>query len=310
MQTDDLSRWTHSHDFAGEFHAAEKNTRRVLWLTAAMMVIEIVGGLKLRSMALFADGWHMGTHVAAFAIAAGAYWLARRHADDERYTFGTGKIGVLGGYTSAIVLGLVGLYMFFESALRLFHPQPIAFVEAIPIACLGLTVNIVSALLLSGGHHHHGDADAGHHHHHENDDLNLRSAYLHVIADAFTSVLAIVALSCGKFFGWTWLDPVCGIIGSMVIAQWSWSLIGSTRTILLDCEPESSDLRVEIRKAFDNCNDTRICDLHIWQVGVNRFSAIISIVTGQPQSPQVYKQLLAQHEELQHVTIEVNPTPA
>jgi len=309
MQPDDLSKWTHSHDFAGEFHAAEKNTRRVLWLTAAMMVIEIGGGLKLRSMALFADGWHMGTHVAAFAIAAGAYWLARRHAGDERYTFGTGKIGVLGGYTSAIVLGLVALYMFGESVLRLFHPQPIAFTEAIPIACLGLTVNIVSAVLLSGGHHHHGGAH-DHHHQHGHDDLNLRSAYLHVIADAFTSVLAIVALSCGKLLGWTWLDPVCGIAGSMVIAQWSLSLIASTRTILLDCEPESCDLRAEIRKAFDNYKDTRICDLHIWQVGVNRFSAIISIVTGQPEPPEVYKQLLAKHEELQHVTIEVNSTTA
>jgi cation diffusion facilitator family transporter len=312
MQKDDLSRWTHGHDFTGEFGAAEKNMRRVLWLTAAMMVIEIVGGLKWRSMALFADGCHMGTHVAAFAISAGAYWLARRHAGDERYTFGTGKIGVLGGYTSAVVLGLVALYMFGESLLRLFHPLPIAFTEAIPIASLGLAVNIVSALLLGGGHHHdhHGDGHGHPHHHHGDDDLNLRSAYLHVIADAFTSVLAIVALSCGKAFGWGWADPVCGIAGSMVIGQWSLSLMASTRTILLDCEPDTCDLRAEIRKAFDHCKDTRICDLHIWQVGVNRFSAIISIVTSQPEAPEVYKRMLAEHEELQHVTIEVNSTAA
>ena len=307
MQPDDLSPWTHGHDFAGEFQAAEKNMRRVLWLTAAMMAFEIVAGLKFRSMALFADGCHMGTHVAAFAISAGAYWMSRRHANDERFTFGTGKIGVLGGYTSAIILGMVALYMLGESLLRLVHPQSIAFAEAIPIACLGLAVNVTSALMLGGGHHHHHDHGEGHtHHHHGSDDLNLRSAYVHVIADAATSVLAIAALSCGKLFGWSWLDPVCGLVGGMVIAQWAWSLIASTQTILLDCEPETCDLRAEIRKAFDGCNETRICDLHIWQVGVNRFSAIISIVTAQPEPPEFYKRLLAVHEELQHVTIEVN----
>jgi len=307
MQPDDLSQWTHGHDFAGEFDAAEKNTRRVLWLTAAMMVIEIVGGLKLGSMALFADGWHMGTHVAAFAISAGAYWLARRNAGNERYSFGTGKMGVLAAYTSAIVLGLIALYMFGESILRLIHPQLIGFGEAIPIACLGLTVNVASALILRGGHHHDHH---GHHHSHGHDDLNLRSAYVHVIADAVTSVLAIVALSCGKLFGWTWLDPVCGIAGSVVIGQWSVSLIASTQTILLDYEPATCDLRDEIRKAFARYPDTSICDLHIWQVGVNRFSAIVSIVTDHPEPPHVYKQLLVEHEELQHVTIEVNSTAA
>jgi len=308
MQPDDLSRWTHAHNFAGEFDAAEKSTRRVLWLTAAMMVIEIVGGLKLRSMALFADGWHMGTHVAAFAISAGAYWLARRHASDERYTFGTGKMGVLAAYTSAIILGLIALYMFAESILRLFQPQSIAFGQAIPIACLGLTVNIASALLLrGGGHDHHHGHDHGHSHGTGgHDDLNLRAAYLHVIADAVTSVMAIVALSCGLAFGWGWLDPVCGIIGSGVIGQWAWSLIGSTQMILLDYEPDTCDLREEIRKTFEGFAETRICDLHIWQVGVNRYSAIISIVTAHPELPQVYKQMLAEHEELQHVTIEVN----
>jgi cation diffusion facilitator family transporter len=313
MQSDDLSQWCHSHDFSGEFAAAEKNTRRVLWLTAAMMIIEIAGGMRLRSMALFADGWHMGTHVAAFGISAGAYWLARRNADNQRYSFGTGKMGVLAAYTSAIILGLIALYMFGESVVRLFQPQPIAFREAIPIACLGLTVNVVSALLLKGGPHHHHQAhgDHDHHHHdHGHDDLNLRAAYVHVIADAVTSVLAIFALSCGKAFGWTWLDPVCGIVGSFVIAQWSMSLILSTQMILLDYEPHSCDLREEIRKAFANYKDTRICDLHIWQVGVNRFSAIIAIVTAEPEAPEVYKRLLAEHEELLHVTVEVNVAPA
>jgi cation diffusion facilitator family transporter len=310
MQPDDLSPWTHGHDFTGEFDAAEKNMRRVLWLTATTMAIEVVAGLKFRSMALFADGCHMGTHVAAFAISAGAYWMARRHANDERFSFGTGKIGVLGGYTSAIVLGMVALFMLGESVLRLFQPQPIAFTEAIPIACLGLAVNITSAIILGGGHHHHHDHGGGHGHHHRhgNEDLNLRSAYVHVIADAVTSVLAIVALSCGKLFGWAWLDPVCGIIGGTVIAQWAWSLISSTQTILLDCEPDTCDLRAEIRKALEGCKETRICDLHIWQVGVNRFSAIVSIVTAEPEPPEYYKRLLAMHEELQHVTIEVNST--
>jgi cation diffusion facilitator family transporter len=313
MQSNESPCWAHAHDFAGEFAAAEKNTRRVLWLTAAMMVIEITAGLKFRSMALFADGCHMGTHVAAFAISAGAYWLARRNAGNDRYTFGTGKIGVLGAYTSAIILGLIALYMFGESALRLVHPQPIAFAEAIPIACLGLVVNVVSAIFLGHGHdHHHGhshDHDHAHGHGHEPEDLNLRAAYVHVIADAVTSLLAITALSLGKLFGWTWLDPVCGIAGSIVIAQWSWSLIASTQIILLDYEPETSDLREEIRKAFGNCKDTRICDLHIWQMGPQCYSAIISIVTAHPEPPGFYKQMLAEHDELRHVTIEVNASP-
>jgi cation diffusion facilitator family transporter len=327
MVPKDLSHWTHTHDFTGEFSAAEKRTRYVLWLTLTMMAVEIFAGLRFHSMALFADGCHMGTHVAAFAISAIAYWLARRHAHDERFSFGTGKIGVLGAYTSAIILGLVGLYMFAESLSRLIHPSAIAFSEAIPIAALGLTVNIVSALLLGGAHHHHGHGDHHAHDHHDhshdhphehdhahddhhhgdsNNDLNLRSAYVHVIADAVTSVMAIGALTCGKLFGLNWLDPVCGIIGSIVIAQWAWSLIVSTQSILLDFEPDACDLRAEIRKAIGSYKDTRICDLHIWQVGANQYSAIVSIVTSQPDPPEVYKQMLAQHEELRHVTIEVN----
>jgi cation diffusion facilitator family transporter len=249
--------------------------------------------------------------VAAFAISAGAYWLARRHATNERYSFGTGKMGVLAAYTSAIILGMIAIYMFAESVLRLFKPQTIAFREAIPIACLGLAVNIVSALLLGGAHHHHHghvhDHDHAHEHGHSHgEDLNLRSAYVHVIADAVTSVLAIVALTCGKYFGWTWFDPVSGIVGSAVIAQWAVSLIMSTQSILLDYEPETCDLREEIRKALGSYKDTCICDLHIWQISSNCYSAIISIVTSQPEPPAVYKQLLAEHEELRHVTIEVN----
>ena len=308
MHTLDLSSWKHHHDFCGDFTAAEKSTRRVLILTAIMMVVEIIGGLKLHSMALFADGWHMGTHVAAFFITVGAYAFARRHAKNSRYSFGTGKVAVLGAFTSAIILGGIALFMVSESVNRLLHPLPIHFNEAIAVACVGLTVNVVSALMLKSHHHHdHGDEDGhshshGHSHHH---DLNLKSAYVHVIADAFTSVLAIIALTGGKFFGWNWLDPMMGIIGSCVIAQWAYSLIQDTKIILLDEEPEDSDLNAEIHKAIEIEGDSAIADLHIWQIGVKKFAAIISVVAHEPKSPAAYKALLAQHEELVHVTVEV-----
>lgn len=308
MHRENISQWTHEHDFMGDFATAEKNTRRVLMLTAIMMVVEIIGGLKLHSMALFADGWHMGTHVAAFLITVSAYALARRHAANRRYSFGTGKISVLGAFTSAIVLGGIGLFMAGESVLRLLHPVPIQFNDAIVVACAGLVVNVVSALLLNRGHHNHGETAQpghahGHGHHH---DLNLKSAYLHVLADAATSTLAIIALTGGKYFGWTWLDPIMGIVGSCVIAQWAWSLVRDTNVILLDCEPVASDLNSEIHKAVESDGDTMIADLHIWQIGVNKFAAIISLVTHEPKPPEFYKQALKQHEELVHVTVEVN----
>jgi cation diffusion facilitator family transporter len=305
MHTTDISRWKHSHDFNADFSAAEKNTRRVLVLTAAMMVAEIIFGLKFHSMALFADGLHMGTHVTAFLITVLAYFFARRHASDARFSFGTGKFGVLGAFTSAIVLGGVGLVMAGESIGRLIHPLPIQFNQAIVVACLGLTVNVVSAWILKDQHHHHHhhDEEHGHHHHH---DLNLRSAYLHVIADAFTSLLAIMALVSGKLFGWYWMDAIMGIVGSLVIGQWAYSLVRQTMVILLDKEPAESDLNYEIRKAIENDSDTVIADLHIWQVGMNKFAAIISLVAHEPKSPEFYKKLLQQHEELAHVTIEIN----
>ena len=218
MHTTNISRWQHGHDFCGEFSGAEKNTRRVLMLTATMMVVEIIGGLKLHSMALFADGWHMATHVAAFVITVGAYALARRHAKNTAFSFGTGKIAVLGAFTSAIVLGGIAFFMAGESILRLFHPLPIHFNEAIAVACVGLAVNITSALLLKDHHHHSmggpSPSWAGHSH-----DLNLKAAYIHVLADAVTSMLAIVALMGGKTLGWVWLDPVMGLVGSAVITS-------------------------------------------------------------------------------------------
>ena len=288
------------HDFCGEFAAAEKNTRRVLALTAVMMVVEIIGGQALHSMALFADGLHMGTHVAAFLIAVAAYAFCRRHASNRRYSFGTGKVAVLGAYTSAIILGAIALVMAGESVHRFLHPLPIQFNEAIAVACVGLVVNIVSALLLKD-HPHHEDHHSHAHHH----DLNLKAAYIHVLADAVTSLLAVAALTGGKFLGWTWLDPVMGIVGGGVIAQWAYGLVRDTHVILLDREPDSSDLNAEIRRSIESDGDTAIADLHIWQVGVNKFSAIISVVAHQPLSPAAYKALLKEHAELVHITVEV-----
>jgi cation diffusion facilitator family transporter len=316
MHTTTIDQWKHNHDFCGSFERGEKKTRRVLGLTAVMMVVEIVGGLKLHSMALFADGWHMATHVAAFFITVAAYSFARRHAKNARYSFGTGKASVLGAFSSAIVLGAIALFMAVESVNRLLHPVAIHFNEAILVASVGLVVNVVSAWLLKddehGHHHSHGHGHAheheGHAHSHaggHKHDINLRAAYIHVIADALTSVLAIGALAGGKFLGYSWLDPVMGLVGSAVIAQWAYMLVRDTSGILLDEEPESSDLNEEIRKAIEADGDAVISDLHIWQVGVGKFAAIISVVAHEPRTPSFYKQPLKEHEELVHVTVEV-----
>lgn len=321
MDENDLSRWKHHHEFAGDCLAAEKNTRRVLALTAVMMVVEIIGGTMLHSMALFSDGWHMATHVTAFFITLFAYRFARLHAGDNSFSFGTGKIGVLGAYTSAIILGGIAVFMVSESVERLFHPLPIHFEEAILVACVGLAVNVVSALLFRDNHQHAGhDHEPGHQHSHggghEHDhghphahhhDLNLRAAYIHVIADALTSLLAIFALVGGKFLGWTWLDPAVGLVGGAVILQWAYTLVRDTNAILLDKHPETSDLDVEIQKAIESDGDARITDLHIWQIGIQKFAAIISLVAHKPLSPDRYKLRLAEHEELVHITVEVCP---
>ena len=223
MHRSDQAQFQHSHDFVHDFSAAEKRTRIVIAITAAMMVLEITTGILSHSMALLADGWHMSTHVIAFLITAIAYHFTRRHASDAQFSFGTGKIGVLGGFASAVVLSVVALLMAGESVHRIFSPLSIHFNEAIGIAYVGLAVNLVCAFLLKGGHAHehagHGQEHSGHHHGHH--DLNLRAAYLHVLADAFTTLLAIAALTSGKFFGWGWLDPVVGIIGSGVVFSWA-----------------------------------------------------------------------------------------
>ncbi|MDQ6624487.1 MAG: CDF family Co(II)/Ni(II) efflux transporter DmeF [Verrucomicrobiota bacterium] len=307
MHHSEDSAFRHAHDFAHDSSRAERRTRIVIGITVTMMVLEITAGIMSHSMALLADGWHMSTHAIAFVIAAIAYHFTRRHAADARFSFGTGKIGVLGGFSSAIVLSIIALAMAGESVHRLFSPLSIHFNEAIWIAALGLCVNLICAFLLKDDPHHqhsHGhDHSSGHSHGH---DLNLRAAYIHVLADAFTSVLAISALTCGKFFGWSWLDPVVGIVGSFVVFSWAYTLLRDTGTVLLDVTPESSDLPTVIREGIESDGDSVVTDLHIWQVSSGKFAAIVSIVAHEPKSCDAYRAVLAEHEELVHVTIETH----
>ena len=303
MERSDHSLFRHTHNFVPDFSGAERRTRIVIGITAVMMVLEITVGLISHSMALLADGWHMSTHVIAFLITAMAYYLSRKHSSNAQFTFGTGKIGVLGGFSSAVVLAMIALLMAGESAHRLFVPLTIHFNEAIGVASLGLLVNLSCALLLkdtSHHHHHDGHSHAADHRH----DLNLRAAYIHVLADAFTSVLAIIALTGGKFAGWSWLDPIMGIVGSGVVFSWAYTLIRDTSGILLDRTPLSSDLPDEIRRAVESDGDSLITDLHVWQVGTGKFAAIVSIVAHQPKTSDDYRELLREHEELVHLTIE------
>src|SRR5256714_15052942 len=298
MHRTDHSKFRKRHDFVPDFSRAERRTRIVIGITAAMMAVEIVVGLMPHSMALLADGWHMSTHVLAFLITVVAYYFARTQTGNARFSFGTGKIGVLVGFPSAVVLAIVAFLMAGESVHRLFVPLEIHFNEAIGIAGLGLFVNLGCAALLADRHHEH-DGGSAHHH-----DLNLRAAYLHVLADAFTSVLAIIALGGGKFFGWAWLDPLVGVVGSGVVFSWAYTLLRDTSGILLDRTPPSSDLPAEIRRAVASDGDSLVTDLHVWQVGTGKFAAIVSIVAHQPKSSDEYRELLRGHRELAHLTIE------
>ena len=302
MHTTDISIWKHNHDFSGDTSSAEKRTRIVTGFAATMMIVEIIAGYYFNSMALIADGWHMGTHVAAFVLAASAYAFARRHAMDAHFSFGTGKVGVLGGFASAIVLSIIALLMAGQSIHRLFAPQVIHFREALIIALASLAVNLACALLLKDEPHHHHDHPEGRAHHH---DLNLRAAYLHVLADALTSVAAIAALSSGYFLGWVWPDAVMGLVGTVVVLSWAYTLLRDTGSILLDRIPANSDLPIVIRQGIENDGDSVIADLHIWQVGVNKFAAMIGVVAHHPKTPDDYRQALQIHEELMHVTVEV-----
>lgn len=302
---------SHSHVFDEHNPLAERRTRQVMWLTAAMMVIEIVAGTVFGSMALLADGWHMSSHALALGVAAGAYALARRHADNPRFAFGTWKIEVLGGYTSAVFLLGVAAYMGFESVSRLIEPAPIRFDEAIPIAVLGLAVNVVSAWMLSTGAHRHDHDAHGHDHvhgaHHHHHDLNLRAAYLHVIADAATSVLAIAALVGGKYFGAGWLDPVMGLVGTVLVARWALGLLRDTGRVLLDAEMDAPVV-AEVREVIESLPQPAVLrDLHVWRVGKGKYACIVSIAATEEVTIDEVRQRLSVHEELVHVTVEITP---
>ena len=292
---------SHSHVFLGRAH--DDNARRTHWvivLTGVMMIGEIVAGWITGSMALLADGFHMATHAGALAVSAAAYAYARRHAENRRFTFGTGKVGDLAGFASALVLGFAAIGIAAESIGRLLEPRPVAFGEATFVAVVGLAVNIVSALLLSGGQHHAHDHDDHHGHHHSHGhDNNLRSAYLHVLADALTSVFAIVALLAGSYLGWVWLDPAVGILGAVVIARWSLSLVRDTAAVLLDTADPV--LERKIREKVEQ-GDAEIIDLHVWRVGPQAHAAIVS-VTGPAAADTVRARLRPVHE-LAHVTVE------
>jgi cation diffusion facilitator family transporter len=325
MHSPDLSPWTHDHVFDVGSQAAERCTRAVMWITAAMMVVEIAAGMWFNSMALLADGWHMSSHAVAIGLSAFAYAAARRHARDPRFAFGTWKIEILGGFASAIFLLGVAALMVFGSVERIFSPQPIHYQEAIVVAVVGLVVNIVCAVILGGAHdHHHGHEHHEHHdhghddHHHDHDhghhhDLNLKSAYVHVIADAATSVLAIVALTGGWLYGWSWLDPVMGIVGAILVALWAKGLLAETGKVLLDREMDHPVV-AEIREAVETgpeAGETRVTDLHVWRVGKRTYSCALSLVTHDPAlTAERVRAQLAQHEEIAHSTIEIHHCPA
>ncbi|SHO57303.1 CDF family Co(II)/Ni(II) efflux transporter DmeF [Vibrio quintilis] len=312
----------HRHDFSAHNHQGETRTFYVLLLTLVTMVVEITSGTVFGSMALLADGWHMGTHAAAFSITLFAYRYAKKYSDSDRFSFGTGKVSVLGGYTSAIALGIVALIMLIESVDRLFHPENIRFNEAIMVAVIGLIVNIVSIFLLHDDHDHHGHShghthehfhrhthsheehahqDSHDHEHHH--DHNLRAAYLHVLADALTSVLAIVALCFGKYYGWYWSDALMGVVGAVVISKWTFGLIKQTSPILLD-----ESIETEYRKSIADALApfATVKDMHIWKISGHHYSAAITIESGEEKSVSDYKQMLSKFDRIHHLTLEIH----
>lgn len=311
MHAQSLDAWTHEHVFLGEHHS--RNERRiwtVVALTTAVMGVEIVGGTIFGSLALVADGWHMSTHAAALAISGLAYIYARRHLHDERFAFGTGKLGDLASFTSATILAMIALLIGYESVVRLLHPVPIAYGQAIPIAVIGLLVNLASAWLLGDDHGQgHGHAHAHEHdhqddhHHHDTRDLNLRAAYVHVLADAATSVLAIAGLLAGRFFGWTFMDPIVGLVGACVILSWAIGLVRTAGAVLLDTVPDPQ-LSRSVRSRLEVGGD-RVADQHLWRVGPGHCAAVLTVVTEQPMAPAYYKARLSGLAGLSHVTVEV-----
>jgi cation diffusion facilitator family transporter len=318
MHETNLATWQHSHAFGlDQRKTGERRTLTVALLTAATMVVEVVAGLAFGSMALLADGLHMASHATALGIAVLVYVYARRRAGDSRFAFGTGKVNALGGYTSALLLSGFALYMAIESVLRFLAPVPIAYDQAILVALVGLLVNGVSVAILGVTHnedgHHHGDHQdhrhQGHHHHHghRGQDHNLRGAYLHVLADALTSVLAIVALVAGKYAGAVWLDPLMGIVGALLVGRWAWSLIRDSGRTLLDRQAPAA-LCDAIRRSVEGWRDTRIADLHVWSIGPGLYAAELAVVSHDPAPPSTYKRLLPEGA-LAHVTVEVHRCP-
>ena len=319
MHTETLNRLQHDHNFAVINRKGERRTRLVLVLTLLTMILEIAAGVIFGSMALLADGWHMGTHVAAFMITLYAYRYSRKHAHDQTFAFSSGKVGVLGGFASSVALGVVALMMAIESSERLLAPRIIQFDHALMVAGFGLFINFVCALLLKDSHQHshshshaHDHHDLTHHEHHS--DHNLRAAYFHVLADALTSLLAIIALYCGKMYGWHWLDPVMGIVGALIISRWSFLLMKETSPVLLD-ESIAVKQKTAIKDIIENDADNRIADLHVWRVGPDHFAAIISVVSHHPKAPDYYKTLLMESDSLKryggelrlaHITVEVH----
>ena len=301
-----------THIFLGEGH--ERNERRtwmVIALCSVMMVAEIIGGLAFGSIALVADGLHMSTHASALLLAALAYRYARNHVHDERFSFGTGKLGDLAGFTSAIVLAMIAILIGYEAVMRLFWPVAIHFREAIPIAVLGLCVNVVSVLLLGGGDHSHvhshghdhAESDHEHADHHAHRDNNMRAAVVHVLADAAVSVLVIAGLTLALLFRWSWMDPAVGFIGALVIAAWAYTLIRDTGAILLDMNPDRT--MTEHMRAVIETDGDRLTDLHVWRVGPGHLAAILSVETRQQRGPDYYQSQLRRFRSLSHVTVEV-----
>lgn len=296
MENDSSIQWEHSHNFGIDNKLHENKVKIVFWLTTVIMLLEIGAGTWSGSMALLADGWHMGTHSAAFLITIFAYSYAKKHANNKEFSFGTGKVNSLGGFASAIALAIVALMMIVESVQRLLEPQSIHFNEAIVVAIIGLVVNVASVFILHDDHHHHGD---NHHH-----DHNMKAAYFHVLADTLTSLLAIVALLIGKYAGLIWMDPLMGIVGAIVILRWSYGLIKDSSNVLLDKTVKKSTLE-KISKALSKKN-TVINDIHVWTIATSHQAAILKVTSAQPLNSDEYEGILKEIlPQLSHISIEI-----